>query len=649
VVVLLDTYELVELADRWLRETIKAAGSRVVWVIAGRSNLADSRKNYVGYKSEFQQRLAEWPLKKLTITEVHEYLAERAPGRKTTREVGRAIQQATWGVPLAVRSAANLWRDGVPLTAITEGTESTSRETIVRKMSERVFTYVEKGAAGDVDRRALYLLAMQPRPDLEVQSAALRPDEGRFSLDEQLKELAGNYATVQLEGGARLHEEMERFVRENLQRTEVRVSDLVKENTRKAVETLRARRERLEDDLPTLAARAKSEDWTQTTLDLAYWLFWGEEQEAWHELVPRYVEGLGYGLDLARGLLEVVETFREALSRDGQRRLKRLVLSEENLKQILDELESLAQRGLLAVDPVLQANERRAILHLWRGRWQAKEGHYDAALGMYQEAERLRPPETAELGEQLGRAYYELSGRFLWPSGTGGFIASEPGLQAAQRAVVLLPEHSGAWNTLGAALAKLARNEEAIDACRKAIALDPQLAPAWSSLGGAYQGQGRYEEALDACRKATELDPQLAIAWSNLGGAYQGRGRHKEAMDACRKATELDPQLAIAWNGLGIVYDDLGRHEEAIKAYQKTIELDPEYAWPYNNLGLVYRKQGEHEQAATLYQQAIERHENDHDRAVSWNNLGHVYRDLDREQEAEEAFRRARALDAQEG
>jgi hypothetical protein len=38
----LDTYEIVDQADFWLREVINIAGPRLVWVIAGRKSLVQS-------------------------------------------------------------------------------------------------------------------------------------------------------------------------------------------------------------------------------------------------------------------------------------------------------------------------------------------------------------------------------------------------------------------------------------------------------------------------------------------------------------------------------------------------------------------------------------------------------------------------------
>ena len=56
ILLVLDTYEIVDHADYWLRSVIKQAGPRVMWVISGRHNLADSGRradiHFSGYRED---------------------------------------------------------------------------------------------------------------------------------------------------------------------------------------------------------------------------------------------------------------------------------------------------------------------------------------------------------------------------------------------------------------------------------------------------------------------------------------------------------------------------------------------------------------------------------------------------------------------
>jgi tetratricopeptide (TPR) repeat protein len=662
-VMLLDTYEIVDRVDPWLREVIKHAGPRVIWIIAGRHNLVDSRHTdrFVGYSAEFPRRLTDWDVRELAIDYVLDYLEDRAPQRETTRQEAEAIHRATLGVPLAVKTAADLWAQGVPLSGITEGIpDRAPREEIVRLMTERVLIHCDDPA----DRRALHFLAMQRRPDAETLQAALRPAElgsgERFDLTAMLDHLARCYSSVQLTGGARLHDATGAFIREYLLTTEVRATADVSELARRAAEAVRDRRDRIERYHPLLEERCESEDWTEATLDLAHWLLWRDEYAAWDEIIPRFVEGLGYERDLCRGLIEVLEDFELALGGDGRKRFKMLraglggrgmlTLSRpdaEDEQRMLTRLMRWTKHTKPADD--VQNRERRAILYLRQGKLLHRGEQYEDALAALQEAQRYLPDDGEALKRQLGEAFYELSGKIIWPSDASDAVYSSAGEQAIATAIELLPDHQGAHYRLGTVLAKSNRHEEAIAAYQRAIELGPENAYPHNGLGSVYDDLGRHEEAIAAYQRAIELDPEYASPHNGLGNVYADLGRHEEAIAAYERAIELDPEYAYPHNGLGNVYYQQGRHEEAIAAYQRAIELDPEYAYPHNNLGLVYDGLGRHEEAIRAYKQALSVPDSFGTPAsahtLAHNGLGNVYYQQGRHEEAIAAYQRAIELD----
>ncbi len=647
-VLLLDTYEIVAAAaDTWLRQVIKAAGPRVVWVIAGRDNLAASRPGdrYVGYSAEFPRRLTTWDIQELAIEYVSAYLRDRAPERPPTSDEAAAIHRATLGVPLALRQAADLWAQGVALTAMTEGIpDYAPRETLVRLMCERVLMHVEQDAGGQADRCALYALAMQPRPDAGVQAAMLRPAGEDFDLSARLAELARRYSAVRLAGGARLHDAMGNFVSEYLLRTEAGAGDMVKDITGRAVETLRARRTELAADLFDLAEQVESEDWQQATLDLVHWLFWQDERAAWRELVPRFVEGLGYDPGLARSLLEVVDRFKPRLGKDGRRRLKRLQLDDDNRETMLAELERLAQKGRWLEDDQAEATaERHTILDLWRGSWLADQGQLDAALQSYLATERRLPAEAANLREQLAAAFSGIGWKLGWERRQA--IPSPEAELALNKAVVLNKTEGYYWVGLGVMKYGLRKNIEAVETLRKGIELEGEEAYSLNWLGIVYRALGRHAEAIAAYQRAIELDPKDAYPHNALGNVYRDQGRHAEAIAACQQAIELDPKDAYPHNALGNVYSVQGRHAEAMAAYQRAIELDPKDAYPHTGLGTVYSDQGRHAEAIAAYQRAIEL---DPKYASPHASLALVLQKLGRETEAGQHLARARELMANE-
>ncbi len=678
IVLIQDTYEIIaNRVDPWMRQVIHTAGPRVLWVIAGRQNLASSRARdrFVGYRAEFPRHLAALDVGELAINYVHDYLRDRAPDRETSREDAMEIQQATLGVPLALRQAGDLWAEGVALRSITEGIpDDAPRQQILRLMTERVLLHVEEGPAGEQDRRAFYLLAMQPRPDAQVQAAVLDPGERAFDLQARLAQLSQRYAGIELAGGARLHDAVNAFLQEYLLKVEALSSATVKSIAREAVGDLSRRRGLLEKDLPSRADRANSQSWRQVTLDLVHWLFWADQTAAWRELIPDVISGLVYTEDFAHALLAIALPFRPALDPDGLLRLERLDLDENKREVLLDQLQTLTP---LPKDGA--QDELRAILELQRALWHVRENRHGEAFTTLQVADKLLPPQLPQLQEQIARAYELVGEHFAWQRRDGQVVDSLPSRDAKnaisralslgretadlhhtmaavlwrlqeleeallheERAVELNPDIAHHHNGLGSILHELKRYDEALVAYQTAIELEPAYAPPHNGLGNLYFALGRHNRAIEAFQRALQIDPDLAHAHNGLGNAYHALGRRQEALAAYQTALRFDPEHPHAHNGLGYVYHDLGRNDEALVAFRSAIRLNPESAAPYNGLGNILHDLGRSAEAITAFRTSIQI---DPQVALPHNGLGNVYRDLDRSNEAIDAYQKAIALD----
>ena len=592
---ILDTCEIVDRADLWLREVIRAAGARLVWVISGRDDLARSRQfgdeYFKGYAEDFPRRMLAFDMLQLARQDVHAIFADRAPDRPLDEATLQAFSRATRGIPLAIAQAAEMWARGCSLAEIIGGIdESTPRGEVLGKMTARYFLHVPQD-----DKPALYALALA-RGDVEILRAMLRPaDATAFDLDALLRRLERDYASVHYER-CRLHDDPAFFLlehlKEELQRTDERVQTLIQ----RAVTALRARLEKQSADLPRLEDRCADEGWVKTALDLAESLFWLDETQAWRWLIPRLVESLAYSRPLRRGLVETAARWRPRLSAGGKKRAGMLPVLEEQTPAheeqaaLLDELTRLERLGWLAGD---DEAERRAILAWQRGRWLYARGEYCKALEAYERAERDLPDDGEALKKLLGEALYDLAGEFLWPQGGRGAVYSD-----------------------------LKRYDEALAAYQRAIELDPQFAYPHHGMGLVYRALKRYEEALAAYQRAIELDPQDAYPHYGMGLVYRALGRYEEALAAYQRAIELDPQFAYPHHGMGLVYRALKRYEEALAAYQRAIEIDPQYAAPHNNMGNVYRALGRYEEALAAYRRAIELDPQD---AHPHNNMADIF------------------------
>ena len=513
-----------------------------------------------------------------------------------------------------------MWKRGVALADIVgEIDEATPRVEIVQKMTARYLLH-----APEADKPLLYALALA-RGDIEILRAMLRPADGSpFDLEALLRRLERDYASVHAER-ARLYDDPAFFFREHLKAELRRMGDdRVRTFLQRAVETLRARLEQIQADLPRLEDRCESEDWTKAALDLCDYLFWLEEREAWRWLAPRLVESLAYSRELRRGLLSIASSWKAHLSADGQKRLKRLSAAQEDESpaaqaDLLDELTRLERLGYLQG---WGEAERGAILDWRRGQLAYARRQYPEALADYERAERALPEGCEALKKLLGEALYDLASKLMWPEDTGSAIYSPEAERILPKVVAWLPEKQGAWYRLGAILSLAGKNEEAIAAYQRAIALDPKGAYPHNGLGNVYSDLGKYDDAIAAYQRAIQLDPKYAAPHNGLGNVYSELGKYDDAIAAYQRAIQLDPKDAAPHNGLGSVYSDLGKYDEAIAAYQRAIELDPKDAYPHNGLGNVYRALGNYDEAIAAYQRAIALDPKD---AAPHNNLADVF------------------------
>lgn len=209
--IVLDTYEIIDRPDVWLRIVLRAAGPRVLWIISGRNDLVKNRlfgtEYFKGYPDDFPRRLLAYDMHQLAIEDIQKYFAARVPERPITTEDAEAISRATRGIPLAIRQAADIWQRSTDLADIVgDTTDHTSRAEIVQKMTERYLLHV----IAETDKQAIYALALA-RGDVEILRAMLRPDNTTiFDLDALLHRLERDYASAHAEH-ARLHDEPAMF------------------------------------------------------------------------------------------------------------------------------------------------------------------------------------------------------------------------------------------------------------------------------------------------------------------------------------------------------------------------------------------------------------------------------------------------------
>jgi tetratricopeptide (TPR) repeat protein/glycosyltransferase involved in cell wall biosynthesis len=230
-----------------------------------------------------------------------------------------------------------------------------------------------------------------------------------------------------------------------------------------------------------------------------------------------------------------------------------------------------------------------------------------------------------------GRAWCEISSVFR---GLGEFDAA---LEAAHRAVEILPGSPASHNNLGNVLLQTGRLTEARVAYEHALSVAPDYPEAMNNLGTTYRGMRRPDKAVPLFLRALELKPGYVDAMHNLAlglppgieGAesIEGRlraevarapestdalgvlavylqeaGRFDEARDVAREVVGRDPGNVDAWTVLGICAAEALDLREAIRCYDRALEVDPRAGVVRWNRAIAFLGLGEYEEGWNGYE-----------------------------------------------
>ena len=139
------------------------------------------------------------------------------------------------------------------------------------------------------------------------------------------------------------------------------------------------------------------------------------------------------------------------------------------------------------------------------------------------------------------------------------------------------PDHSDALHLMGLLALDASQYDHAIAWLSRAIRRDPK--PAYlASLGSALQRQGRLEDALKAYDKAVQIRPDDANLWRDLGNVLFDLKRPDDALLSFQHVLTLDPEHWDAAYRCGYLLNQLGRPEEALPYLDISHRLQPEKA-----------------------------------------------------------------------
>ena len=182
----------------------------------------------------------------------------------------------------------------------------------------------------------------------------------------------------------------------------------------------------------------------------------------------------------------------------------------------------------------------------------------------------------------------------------------EGAVTTLRQAAAMHPEEAVVQNSLGVALARTGKTQEAVDQYRKVVALSPDFPDAHGNLGAALLSMGRLDEAVPELEKALALSPNYAEAHSNLGTALAQQGRLDQALPHLRKAVQFAPEDANARRNLALALFMTGKPAEAVPHAELAVKLtagkDPTML---SLLGRLYAETGRMPDALRTARQAL--------------------------------------------
>lgn len=112
---------------------------------------------------------------------------------------------------------------------------------------------------------------------------------------------------------------------------------------------------------------------------------------------------------------------------------------------------------------------------------------------------------------------------------------------------------------------------------RQWVASDPRHGNAHASLGAALAREGRDDEAIPALREAVRLEPRLASTWYNLGVLLARDGQRDQAIEALTQAVRADARDPDAHYALGVLRGE--RSESALAEFhlRAALALRPDW------------------------------------------------------------------------
>lgn len=141
--------------------------------------------------------------------------------------------------------------------------------------------------------------------------------------------------------------------------------------------------------------------------------------------------------------------------------------------------------------------------------------------------------------------------------------------------------------------------------CWQLLDLDESQTAVYLTLGTAIARQGRYDEAIAHWQTALEQQPDLAEAYRYQGEVWQRLGQIPEAIAAYTQALTCQPEWHTHYN-LGLCFGQQRQWQAAIEQFNQAIQLNAEWTAAYGDRAWAWLQQGNWKAAQVDFYQATQ-------------------------------------------
>ena len=173
--------------------------------------------------------------------------------------------------------------------------------------------------------------------------------------------------------------------------------------------------------------------------------------------------------------------------------------------------------------------------------------------------------------------------------------------RAFDMAIQIKPDDAALWTSLGGVLRELNRPSEAVLCFQRALALDPHHIDAAHQSAAILNHLGRLEEALVQCDLCERLRPHDVATLNLRSVVLRGLKRFDDSLADARRAQDLDPGNVMLCSNVAAALLLLGRLEEALACFDQALTLAPSSVLLLESKAIVLRQLHRFDEAFALY------------------------------------------------